>query len=80
VPSVANIGERPTLDAGFSVEVHLFDFDEDLYGRTLRFHLVERLRAERRFENFEALRAQIARDAEDARRVLAARRAEQAEL
>jgi riboflavin kinase/FMN adenylyltransferase len=80
VPSVANIGERPTLDAGFSVEVHLFDFDADLYGRTLRFHLVERLRPERRFENFEALRAQIVRDAEDARRVLAARGAEQAEL
>jgi riboflavin kinase/FMN adenylyltransferase len=80
VPSVANIGERPTLSAGFSVEVHLFDFDADLYGRTLRFHLVERLRAEQRFESFDALRAQIVRDSEQARHVLAAREAERSEL
>ena len=38
---VANIGLRPTVDAGFSVEVHLFDFAEDLYGAMrLRVHLV----------------------------------------
>lgn len=80
VPSVANIGERPTLAAGFSVEVHLFDFAADLYGRTLRFHLISRLRPEQRFESFEALRAQIVRDSEQARRILAARSAEQAEL
>jgi len=64
---VANIGIRPTVDAGFSVEAHLFDFDGDLYGRQLRVHLLAWLRPERRFEGLDTLRAQIARDALDAR-------------
>jgi riboflavin kinase / FMN adenylyltransferase len=67
---VANIGDRPTVAAGFSVEAHLFDLDRDLYGSRLRFHLVERLREERAFAGLDALRAQIARDAEQARAVV----------
>ena len=68
---VANIGLRPTLDAGFSVEVHLFDFAEDLYGETLRVHLVSRLRDEQKFAGLPELKAQIARDIEHARATLA---------
>jgi riboflavin kinase/FMN adenylyltransferase len=67
---VANIGVRPTVaggDAKPSVEVHLFDINEDLYGARLRVHLVARLRAEQRFAGLDALKAQIARDAEAAR-------------
>ena len=64
---VANIGLRPTVDAGFSVEVHLFDFAEDLYGETLRVHLVSRLRDERKFAGLPELKAQIAQDIEHAR-------------
>jgi riboflavin kinase / FMN adenylyltransferase len=67
---VANIGVRPTLAAGFSVEVHLFDFDGDLYGKRLRVGLVSRLREERTFGSFGELTAQIGRDAEEARRRL----------
>ena len=59
---VANIGERPTMGAGFSVEVHLFDFDGDLYGARVRLHLCARLREERRFDGIAALRAQIVHD------------------
>jgi riboflavin kinase/FMN adenylyltransferase len=70
---VANLGVRPTLGAGASFEVHLFDIDQDLYGRTLRVHLVERLREERRFSDVSALAAQIARDSERARDVTAGR-------
>jgi riboflavin kinase / FMN adenylyltransferase len=80
VPGVANIGERPTLNAGFSVEVHLFDFSEDLYGQALRVHLAERLREERRFDGIDALREQIARDMLQARAVLASRASERDEL
>lgn len=69
---VMNQGTRPTLGAGRSTEVHLFDFDGDLYGRRLRVHLIERLRDERRFDGVEALRAQIGADASEARRILAA--------
>ncbi|MEI9948959.1 MAG: bifunctional riboflavin kinase/FAD synthetase [Pseudomonadota bacterium] len=68
---VANIGLRPTLDAGFSVEVHLFDFSQDLYGASLRVHLVSHLREERKFAGLPELKAQIDRDIEHARTALA---------
>jgi riboflavin kinase / FMN adenylyltransferase len=68
---VANIGLRPTLDAGFSVEVHLFDFSENLYGDELRVHLVSRLREERKFAGLPELKAQIGQDIEQARAALA---------
>jgi riboflavin kinase/FMN adenylyltransferase len=64
---VVNVGERPTLGAGFSVEAHLFDFEGDLYGARLRLHLCARLREERRFDGIDALRAQIERDLVTAR-------------
>lgn len=71
---VANLGVRPTVkDAQPAplLEVHLFDTDADLYGASLRVHLVKRIRAERRFDGLDALKAQIAADAEAARAVLA---------
>jgi riboflavin kinase/FMN adenylyltransferase len=71
---VANIGVRPTVGAGPSVEAHLFDWPPDqpeLYGAMLRLHLLRYLRPERKFENLDALKAQIARDADEARRILA---------
>lgn len=71
---VANVGVRPTVSedpARPSVEVHLLDHDEDLYGARLRVHLVTMLRPERRFEGLEALKAQIQVDAEQARLRLA---------
>lgn len=71
---VANIGVRPTAAAGFSVEVHLLDFDQDLYGARLRVHWVERLRSELKFPGLDALRAQIERDKDAARRSLSGRK------
>jgi riboflavin kinase/FMN adenylyltransferase len=68
---VANIGLRPTLDAGFSVEAHLFDFSEDLYGDSLRVHLVSQLREERKFAGLAELKAQIGQDIGQARAALA---------
>jgi riboflavin kinase/FMN adenylyltransferase len=70
---VLNVGERPTLGAGFSVEAHLFDFDDDLYGARLRVHLCARLREERRFDGIDALRAQIGRDISAAKEALVTR-------
>jgi riboflavin kinase/FMN adenylyltransferase len=43
-------------------EVHALGFSGDLYGKSLRMHLVERLREERRFESIDALRAQLDED------------------
>ncbi|HVG81291.1 MAG TPA: bifunctional riboflavin kinase/FAD synthetase [Methylomirabilota bacterium] len=71
-PGVANLGRRPTV-AGLTerLEVHLFDFDGDLYGRHLRVRLIEFLRPEKKFDGLDALRAQIARDLTEARAILA---------
>jgi len=70
---VANLGLRPTVDASATVprlEVNLFDFEGDLYGLRLRVHLVQHLRAEKRFSGIDMLRAQIIEDATRARAVL----------
>ncbi|HEY8449139.1 MAG TPA: bifunctional riboflavin kinase/FAD synthetase, partial [Bacillota bacterium] len=71
---VANLGRRPTVapDGPRLLEVHLFGFSGDLYGRRLRVAFLERLRGERRFAGLDELRAQIDRDAASARRVLEA--------
>jgi riboflavin kinase/FMN adenylyltransferase len=72
VPGVANIGRRPTVNAGpeSRLEAHFFDFAEDLYGQELDVALHAFLRAERRFSGLEELKTQIAVDAGEARRLL----------
>ncbi len=62
-----SIGLRPTIEGavGRTVEVYLLDFDRDLYDKTLRLHLVARLREEQKFASLDALTAQIARDVEE---------------
>ncbi|MFT8891602.1 MAG: bifunctional riboflavin kinase/FAD synthetase [Acetobacter papayae] len=69
---VANIGRRPTINDGQEsrLEVHLFDFEGDLYGQTLSVALHALLRGEQRFDGLDALKAQIARDTEQARHLL----------
>jgi len=72
VNGVCNVGKRPTFEAGEDVvlEAHLFDFDADLYGKHLRIQLIERLRAEQKFDGLDAIKAQIAMDCEKAREIL----------
>ena len=71
---VANIGTNPTFGAApRTLEVYLFDFDQNLYGERLTVAFVERLRGEIAFSSVEALVAQICRDADAARALLAAR-------
>lgn len=70
-PGVMNLGVRPTVDGKtLRLEVHLFDFDGDLYGAPMRVHLVKRIREEKKFAGLDELKAQIALDAEAARRAL----------
>jgi len=65
---VANVGKRPTVDGlEERIEVHLFDFDGDLYGRELRVEFLSRLRPEQRFNGLEELTRQIQRDVQAAR-------------
>ena len=68
LPGVANLGIRPTLGGTRPLlEVHLFDFDRDIYGAHISVRFVKKLRNEQRFPNFDALKAQIAADAVAAR-------------
>lgn len=68
---VANFGRKPTVgEAAPLLEVHLFDFSGDLYGRTISVDFIAFLRDERKFDGLGALKAQIAADCVDARRRL----------
>ncbi|WP_395666128.1 bifunctional riboflavin kinase/FAD synthetase [Methylocella sp.] len=65
---VANYGRRPTVgESAPLLEIHVFDFDGDLYGARVEVFFVGWLRGERKFPSLDALRAQIAEDAETAR-------------
>ncbi len=69
---VASLGRRPTFGGKeLLLEVHLFDFSADLYGRHLRVAMIEFLREERKFDRPDALISQMREDAERAREVLA---------
>lgn len=69
--AVVNIGVRPTFGASTrTIEAHLLDFDDDLYGESIALHFVERIREERRFEGIDALVAQIASDRDRAAAIL----------
>lgn len=60
---VANIGFRPTVDGTRALlEVHLFDFQDNLYGQLVHVHFIRRIRAEKKFDSFELLRRQIEQD------------------
>lgn len=63
VNGMLNSGFRPTVDGlTHAIEVHLFDFKEDLYGRELKVAFVDKLRDERKFDGLEALTNQLQKD------------------
>lgn len=71
LPGVANIGYSPTFDDNiFTVEVHILDFDQDIYNQKIKVNFVKRLREERKFDGIEALSAQIGKDVVAARAIL----------
>ena len=65
---MCNIGHRPTVSNGsqISVETHIFDFDEYIYGLDIQVTFVRKLRDERRFASLEALKAQLEKDRQEA--------------
>lgn len=69
---MTNIGVRPTVGdgGGMTIETHILDFDEDIYGLDIRICFLRRIREERRFDSLEALSVQLARDKEMARACL----------
>ena len=72
---VVNIGFNPTFDGKKrTIEAHLFDFNDDLYGRDITLRFVRKIRLERKFGSAEELKQQIERDIDKARRILAGRK------
>jgi riboflavin kinase/FMN adenylyltransferase len=70
-PAVASLGTRPTVNGTDPLlEVHVFDFDGDLYHRYLDVDFIARLRSEQRFASLDELVEQMHRDAAAARRAL----------
>ena len=68
---VANIGYSPTFDDHvFSVEVHILDFNENIYGQNIRVNFVQRIRDEKKFSNISELSDQIKKDIAKARKIL----------
>ncbi len=68
LPAIANTGNRPTVGGEEArLEVHIFDFDQDIYGQRLEVRFRSFIRAEQKFESFEALKSQIVDDAQGAR-------------
>ena len=71
--AVASVGDRPTFGGTKPIlEVHVFDFDEDIYGRYIHVDFIARLRGQEKYDRVEDLVAQMHRDADNARSILEA--------
>ncbi len=69
INGIANIGYRPTVDGKKGLlEVHLFDFDGDLYGKLVHVDFLHKIRDEMKFDSFEILKEQILNDAVEAKK------------
>ena len=71
MPAVASLGTRPTVDGKeVLLEVHVFDFAGDLYGREIEVEFIAKLRDEEKFESLDSMLVQMKIDAANAREVL----------
>lgn len=71
---MANIGIRPTLDQhDLTIEAHLFDFSDDIYGETITIYFYDLIRVERKFSGLEELKAQLVNDERTIRNILSDR-------
>jgi len=68
--AIANLGVRPTISGvpKLLLEVHVLDFDNDLYGKHVHVEFMHKIREEKKFESLDALKAHIAKDIDVARR------------
>ncbi len=72
VAGIANLGNRPTVDGTrIQLEVHLFDFDQPLYGEHVSVSFQQKIRNEKKFDSFDDLKQQIKTDCELAKKLLA---------
>jgi len=68
VRGVANVGKRPTVNGqDLQLEVHLFDFDKEIYGKKVCVEFIHKIRDEKRFDSFDDLKQQIIKDSQTAK-------------
>lgn len=61
--SITSIGNNPTFnDVGFSIETHIIDFNEDIYGKKIEVQLIDFIRKEEKFSNKDELKVQVMKD------------------
>jgi len=71
VPGVANVGVRPTVDGMRpSIEVHLFNWSQDVYGKHVGVKVHQFIRSEMQFDNIDQLKKQITQDVATAKQIL----------
>lgn len=74
-PAMMNIGKRPTFEGEhLTVEVHIFEFDQDIYGKEVQTQFVKRLRDEKKFSGIDELKNQLERDKSKAEKILKSKR------
>jgi len=74
-PAMMNIGIRPTFNGEqLTIEVHIFSFDENIYGKEVQVQFVQRIRDEQPFDGVEKLKAQLAKDKKQAEMILKSKR------
>lgn len=70
-PAMMNIGVRPTFDGDeTTLEVNIFEFNEDIYGKNIQVQFVDRIRDEKQFEGIEQLKAQLEKDKKSTKEIL----------
>ena len=68
---IANMGIRPTIGGENPVlEVHIFDFNENIYGRRIEVEFCNKIREEKKFSGLEELKSQISKDIELSKKLL----------
>ncbi len=74
-PGMMNIGKRPTFEGeDLTMEVNIFSFNEDIYGKEVQIQFVDRIRDEQPFEGVEQLKKQLARDRKESEIILKSNR------
>lgn len=67
-----NIGNRPTINGlNQTIEVHIFNFDKDIYGKNLKVCFLKKIRKEKKFDSLPSLKRQLKKDEENCKRILA---------
>ncbi len=67
-----NIGNRPTINGlNQTIEVHIFNFDKDIYGKNLKICFLKKIRKEKKFDSLPSLKRQLKKDEENCKRILA---------